>query len=76
MKSCPVRACGKSETDNDIMNGKTKGILSIPIAAPGFSGMSVCVHQAPDLYSVIGYVLICGAGIGMFFFNKSQKTSA
>ena len=47
MKNRPVRACGKSETENDIMNGKTKGILSIPIAAPGFSGMSVCVHQAP-----------------------------
>lgn len=52
MKNRPVRACGKSETDNDIMNGKTKGILSILIAAPGFSGMSVCVHPAGDLPSM------------------------
>lgn len=30
-------------------------------------------RQIPDLYSVIGYVLICGAGIGMFFFNKRKS---
>lgn len=26
--------------------------------------------QIPDWYSVLGYVLICGAGIAMFFYNK------
>ncbi|MDD6214124.1 MAG: DMT family transporter [Firmicutes bacterium] len=26
--------------------------------------------QVPDLLSVIGYCLICGAGIAMFFYNK------
>lgn len=27
--------------------------------------------QIPDLYSVLGYFLICGAGVAMFFYNKS-----
>ena len=26
----------------------------------------------PDLLSVVGYVLICGAGVAMFFYNKKQ----
>lgn len=26
----------------------------------------------PDLLSVIGYVLICGAGVAMFFYNKKR----
>ncbi len=29
-------------------------------------------HQIPDLFSVLGYILICGAGIGMFLYNKRQ----
>lgn len=29
-------------------------------------------NQIPDFFSVIGYILICGAGIGMFFYNKSK----
>ena len=28
--------------------------------------------QLPDLWSVVGYCLICGAGIGMFFYNKKH----
>ena len=28
--------------------------------------------QLPDLWSVVGYCLICGAGIGMFFYNKKN----
>lgn len=27
----------------------------------------------PDCYSVLGYFLICGAGVGMFFYNKNKK---
>ena len=26
----------------------------------------------PDIYSVIGYVLICGAGVFMFFYNNGK----
>ena len=29
-------------------------------------------HQIPDGWSVVGYVLICGAGIGMFLYHKRQ----
>lgn len=29
--------------------------------------------QIPDWYSVLGYVLICGAGIAMFFYNKKSS---
>lgn len=28
--------------------------------------------QIPDIYSVTGYLLICGAGIAMFFYNKKH----
>lgn len=28
--------------------------------------------QIPDFLSVIGYCLICGAGIGMFFYNRKR----
>ena len=28
--------------------------------------------QLPDFLSVIGYCLICGAGIGMFFYNRKR----
>lgn len=28
--------------------------------------------DVPDLLSVIGYVLICGAGVGMFVYNKRR----
>lgn len=27
-------------------------------------------RQIPDLWSILGYVLICGAGIGMFLYNR------
>lgn len=27
-------------------------------------------HQVPDIWSVVGYVLICGAGIVMFLYNR------
>lgn len=27
-------------------------------------------HQIPDVWSVVGYVLICGAGIVMFLYNR------
>ncbi len=29
-------------------------------------------NQIPDAFSVLGYVLICGAGIAMFFYNKKR----
>lgn len=29
-------------------------------------------NQIPDALSVLGYVLICGAGIAMFFYNKKR----
>lgn len=29
----------------------------------------------PDRYSVLGYFLICGAGVGMFFYNKNKKSA-
>jgi len=28
--------------------------------------------QIPDMLSVIGYILICGAGIAMFFYNRRK----
>ena len=28
--------------------------------------------QVPDVFSVIGYCLICGAGVAMFFYNKNR----
>ena len=28
--------------------------------------------DVPDVLSVIGYVLICGAGVGMFVYNKRR----
>ena len=28
--------------------------------------------QIPDLFSIFGYILICGAGIAMFFYNKRR----
>lgn len=39
-------------------------------AAIGF----LVFDQVPDLLSVVGYVLICGAGIGMFYYKKKQKS--
>lgn len=29
-------------------------------------------NQVPDAYSILGYFLICGAGIAMFFYNKRR----
>ena len=29
--------------------------------------------QIPDVYSIVGYVLICGAGIAMFYYNKHKS---
>ncbi len=29
-------------------------------------------NQVPDFLSVVGYFLICGAGIAMFFYNKNR----
>lgn len=29
--------------------------------------------QVPDIYSAVGYLLICGAGIAMFFYNKKRS---
>ena len=29
--------------------------------------------QTPDIYSVLGYILICGAGIAMFVYNNRKK---
>ncbi len=29
--------------------------------------------DVPDLLSVIGYILICGAGVAMFFYNKKRR---
>ena len=29
--------------------------------------------QFPDFLSIIGYILICGAGIAMFFYNKNRS---
>lgn len=60
------------------MNARTKRILYVITAAFGFSMMSVFVRfsdflffrQIPDLFRVLGYILICGAGIGIFLYNK------
>lgn len=27
----------------------------------------------PDMWSIIGYILICGAGVAMFFYNKRKE---
>ena len=27
----------------------------------------------PDIWSVLGYILICGAGVAMFFYNKRKE---
>ena len=29
--------------------------------------------QMPDIYSFIGYIIVCGASAAMFFYNKNQK---
>lgn len=29
--------------------------------------------QVPDFWSIVGYCLICGAGIGMFFYNRKKE---
>ena len=29
-------------------------------------------HQVPDALSVLGYLLVCGAGVGMFLYHKRQ----
>lgn len=29
-------------------------------------------NQVPDLLSILGYILICGAGIAMFFYNRNR----
>ena len=29
--------------------------------------------QIPDFLSIIGYMLICGAGVGMFMYNRSKE---
>ncbi len=36
----------------------------------------VLFGQMPDIFSVIGYLLICGAGIFMFFYNKQNPKKA
>ena len=28
--------------------------------------------QVPDIFSVVGYILICGAGIAMFLYNRNR----
>ncbi len=32
----------------------------------------IIFNQKPDIFSILGYILICGAGIGMFFYNKNR----
>lgn len=32
-------------------------------------------NQIPDIYSVIGYIIICGVSAAMFFFNKKASVS-
>lgn len=32
----------------------------------------VLFGQLPDIFSAIGYVLICGAGVAMFFYNRHR----
>lgn len=34
----------------------------------------VLFNQIPDIFSLIGYMLICGAGICLFFYNKNRTT--
>ena len=31
--------------------------------------------EAPDWLSVLGYVLICGAGVGMFLYNRRHDAA-
>ena len=31
--------------------------------------------EAPDWLSVLGYVLICGAGVGMFLYNRRRDAA-
>ena len=31
--------------------------------------------DVPDALSVLGYVLICGAGVGMYFYNNRKATA-
>lgn len=35
--------------------------------------LGIFLHQFPDLLSIIGYLLICGAGIAMFFYNRNKN---
>ena len=32
-------------------------------------------RQIPDGWSMVGYILICGAGVGMFLYNKRRDAA-
>lgn len=36
----------------------------------------VVFGELPDVWSIIGYVLICGAGVGMYIYNNRKDKSA
>ena len=36
----------------------------------------ILFDQTPDLISVVGYILIIGAGVGMFFFHKNKSAES
>ncbi len=42
---------------------------------PPFLGY-IFFQQIPDGWSVMGYILICGAGIGMFLYNRHRDHRA
>ncbi len=65
---------------------KKKGIICIIISALGFAFMCLFVKlsgdlpailgmiflgEFPDIFSIIGYIVIIGAGVAMFLIKKS-----
>ena len=32
----------------------------------------IFLNQVPDVYSIIGYVVICSMAVGMFLYNKNK----
>lgn len=46
-------------------------VLSVCIAY----GLALLLHQIPDRYSVLGYVIIIGMAVWMFFYNQRRDAS-
>ena len=37
---------------------------------------SIILEEVPDAISILGYIIICGAGVAMFVIRKKKETEA